>query len=374
MAIRTLRLDFSKAISTGKIRKTGDGGLRIPARIARTGLQTYTYTDGKREVEYRPESEVFDAAALESFQGVSVTRGHPSTGVDVATWKKDAVGHVADNVRQDGAFVAADLIVKDPEVVKAVLDGTLTELSCGYTCRTDAEPGEWNGMKYDRVQREIRGNHVALGPKDWGRAGNDVRLYLDSTEGADTIAGYNDFAAADVAEEKTDSMTDAEKAALKAKQDAEAAEKAATVPVTMYDKVLAERDALQAKVDTHATEAQAAAERFDAAVSARVALQEKASAYLAKDFVFAGKSDAEIMTACIQKSDEKFDAKDRSAAYLAGRFDSLGAVVAKTDAASQDRGNLNRVIEDATKPAEKRDAKADMKERNANAWKEGLTS
>lgn len=35
------------------------------------------------------------------------------------------------------------------------------ELSLGYRCRYEYEPGTWNGEAYDYVQRNIRGNHIA---------------------------------------------------------------------------------------------------------------------------------------------------------------------------------------------------------------------
>ena len=40
---------------------------------------------------------------------------------------------------------------------------------------------EWlpDGTPYDRVQRNIRYNHVALGPRGWGRMGPRVRLRVD---------------------------------------------------------------------------------------------------------------------------------------------------------------------------------------------------
>ncbi len=41
------------------------------------------------------------------------------------------------------------------------------------------EPGTHRGERYDAVQTSIRYNHVALGPKDWGRAGSEASLRLD---------------------------------------------------------------------------------------------------------------------------------------------------------------------------------------------------
>jgi hypothetical protein len=46
------------------------------------------------------------------------------------------------------------------------------EWSCGYYYRADMTPGNFNGLRFDGIMRDIVGNHVAL--VDEGRAGPDV--------------------------------------------------------------------------------------------------------------------------------------------------------------------------------------------------------
>jgi hypothetical protein len=48
------------------------------------------------------------------------------------------------------------------------------ELSCGYRCRYEYSPGVYNGQEYQYVQRDIRGNHLAL--VENGRMGRDVAV------------------------------------------------------------------------------------------------------------------------------------------------------------------------------------------------------
>lgn len=48
------------------------------------------------------------------------------------------------------------------------------ELSCGYRCIYDFTPGVYNGVRYDAVQRVIRGNHLALVKR--GRCGPAVAV------------------------------------------------------------------------------------------------------------------------------------------------------------------------------------------------------
>lgn len=169
-----LRFDATGPI--GKYEQLPDGSLRIDARLARVGNQTY-YMGGKRIVERRDASEVFAPAALASFRHATLTVGHPGA-VNPGNFRKHAVGHVAEDVRQDGDYLAASVIVRDQDTIERVLSRELVELSCGYRCDTDDTPGE----DYDRRQINIVGNHVALLKEGQGRAGSEVRLRLDSNQ------------------------------------------------------------------------------------------------------------------------------------------------------------------------------------------------
>lgn len=60
------------------------------------------------------------------------------------------------------------------------LDTKERELSCGYTVTLDETPGEWQGQKYDAVQRQIKYNHIAIVKA--GRAGPHARLNMDSSQ------------------------------------------------------------------------------------------------------------------------------------------------------------------------------------------------
>lgn len=371
MTLRTFRLDFSSAKSLGKIKQTGDGGLRIPAKLSRTGILDYTYQDGSASAEFRSPEEVFSQDSLDSFRSVTVTKGHPALGVSPDNWKQLAVGHVAEDVRADGNFVAATIVIKDPETVADILAGDLMELSCGYTCKVEPATGEHDGRKFDNVQREIRGNHVALGPKDWGRAGNDVRLYLDShlaeAKGPEA-KGYTVFDATETGAPKELTMT------VKTKTDNTEGEAIATpatpapekvVPLALYEQTLAERDAAKAELATAKTKEAETAKAFDSAVEKRVNLLEKSKAFLPTDYVFTGKADSQIMADCVASVDTSFKADGKGDGYLEARFDLLKA----PDAGEASRANVNAIADKATTPEVKSDARTKMIERNKDAWK-----
>lgn len=154
--------------------KTPEGYLicqNVP--INRTGSQIYLACelgldgDPEQTVEvYRAPEDVFDVAAMASFEGKDVTNQHPEQFLDVGNQSIYSKGHV-ENVRRVGDTTVADLIIKDPTLISQIESGQMREVSCGYTCTYEPYG---NGYK----QTNIRGNHVAVVPK--GRAGAAIAI------------------------------------------------------------------------------------------------------------------------------------------------------------------------------------------------------
>lgn len=146
-----------------------DGYVIKTGNIARTGVQDYLASelgiDGLDPMKvvrlYRPADEVFRPESMASFDGKPVTVDHPPVLVTRDNWKTYAVGDVG-NVRRAGDFMAARIVLKDSAAIGAMQSGK-RELSNGYTFTLDMTPGlAPNGQAYDGVQRNIRGNHLAL--------------------------------------------------------------------------------------------------------------------------------------------------------------------------------------------------------------------
>ena len=142
--------------------------------INRTGTQTYLSHelgldgDPDRPVTvYRLEEDVFAPAAMASFEGKDITRGHPPEMLTAENQSGYSRGHL-EHVRRLGENTVADLIVKDASLVSEVESGLLREVSCGYNC--NFEP-YMDGYK----QTHIIGNHLAIVPR--GRAGRDVAIH-----------------------------------------------------------------------------------------------------------------------------------------------------------------------------------------------------
>lgn len=175
---------------------TGEGYLRLAAKLSRTGIQDYYGWEIGRSDNgewdrvfriYRDPAEVFSPAALASFCLKPVTDGHPVASVTAETWAKEAKGIVADDVRRDGDHMAATLLLTDAEIInRTQRKGGTVELSCGYDCDLDMSAGVTDaGETYDGRQTNIRGNHVAI--VDRGRCGSSCATSRDASTGSPKV-------------------------------------------------------------------------------------------------------------------------------------------------------------------------------------------
>lgn len=176
------RLDYlsrDPAPTMGQVEVLGSGGLRIPATFTRIGVfQYWDAAEGRWIGELRPPEEVFAADSLATLRGLPLTDLHPPQAVTLALWPSVARGHVED-CHVDGIHVRGHVVVAHPDLCKLVQDGQRSELSCGYSADCEIASGTWQGVPYERIQRRIRYDHVACGPRDWARGGPTVRLALD---------------------------------------------------------------------------------------------------------------------------------------------------------------------------------------------------
>ncbi len=328
MSVRVDRSDVSARLE--KFSRNGAGAVRVPATIARTGIQQYPGL-----VEYRPADEVFHPDSLASLASVPVTLSHPRGNVVTpGTARAVTIGHVSDlapeaRVKVDSSaeeWIRAALVIADGDAQAAIEAGKAGTVSCGYSCELDPTPGiAPDGTRYDAIQRKIRFNHVAvLMANEKPRAGGDARLRLDSEgnpmkliviDGVELEFG-SDKHFAHIAAANTKALD-----ALQGK----------------FDGLQAKHDALQAKLDAEKTRADAAvaansADKIDAAVEARMALFADAARLLPADYETKGKTDAQVRADAVAHTLGGADKiSGKSEAYIEARFDSL--VEAKAPAA-----------------------------------------
>jgi hypothetical protein len=306
-----------------KVEVLPSGGIKIPARISRTGIQVYHDENGKAIREYRPPEEVFSKATLDSFKGATVTDLHPSEAVTPDNFKKHVRGHLGDDIKQDGEYTAGTVYVNDAELIAAIQSADRKELSAGYDTIVEPTPGVTpNGERYDRIQRRIRGNHVAIGPANWGRAGTEVALRLDSKGnaylGSEESKGEDSMKFTikiDGVEHTFEAPDESFKQILEKKFKADSEENAAlTSDKTELQKKL---DTVSGENDTLKKQLEEASDptKLDARVKERVSLEENAKLINPK-IDCAELSDKEIMVIALG-DDFKADASDD---FIRGAF------------------------------------------------------
>ncbi|MGL5301482.1 MAG: DUF2213 domain-containing protein [Weissella confusa] len=162
-----------------------DEGFLVTAKtpIARPGVFPYMTRDGLSYQAKLPD-DLFSDTTIASANGKPVTNDHPNVAVSADNMKQLAVGMTMNDAAVKDNMLTVSMAVTDPETIKAVQAGK-RELSIGFVADIDDVSGDYQGMHYDHVQRNMKINHVAI--VDRGRAGSNVKINVDS---ADDDVGY----------------------------------------------------------------------------------------------------------------------------------------------------------------------------------------
>jgi len=123
---------------------------------------------------YRPEEELSNPETIESFNLLPFIDEHEFLGKDgTPAEEKGVQGTTGENARFEAPYLKNSIRVYS-EYLKRQIDSGKIELSPSYRCEYDFTPGVFDGHKYDAIQRNIRGNHLALVKE--GRTGPDVAV------------------------------------------------------------------------------------------------------------------------------------------------------------------------------------------------------
>jgi uncharacterized protein len=345
----------------GKAERTPQGFLRIPGYLTRVGVLEYRRADGQVVRELRPREEVFRAQSLATLSAAPVTDLHPTQMVTPQNVQALQVGHVGDEVKADGLHVAAHVTIQEAKAIAAVESGERRELSCGYQCRIDTTPGTYEGQAYDQVQRDIVYNHVAIGPRNWGRAGRDVALRVDAKD--DDAAADGGVFRLDQADAVSVATTappggghmepvtihvDGIDVQVVTKQGAQLIEKALETRNDVAAQAVTERDEVRAELatanDPKRIDALVEARMNDPKVlgplvKARTVLIEKARTVLAADYKFDDASSRQIQEAVLVHLDSTFDPKGCTPEVIGARFD--GVMSQRTGTEDRTQTNLD---------------------------------
>lgn len=160
-----------------KFVKTEDGFLSGRAIVSNIGVFPYLMPDGSIFKELRLPEEVMSDEALTSLALKPVTDEHPKEWVNSENAKALQKGFLGDRIRNDTLYCSAPIMITDADLVHKIQNEGKRGLSCGYTCDIEPKAGVWCGVQYDRIQRNIRYNHVAVVSK--GRAGDAATIRMD---------------------------------------------------------------------------------------------------------------------------------------------------------------------------------------------------
>lgn len=324
-----LRFDYIEL----NARKTDEGFVIDSPNVARTGILTYRNDDGSIRRELRLPEDVFHKDSLDSFKGKPITVDHPKGTLSSKDVAKHQIGTMLSAGQEAGDNVKTDIVIHQPEKI-----GDRRQLSLGYNVDLDETPGEWNGQKYDAIQRNIRVNHLSVVKN--ARAGAQARLNMDSDEipfqltelvnmpkiRLDNGIEYEAAPEVVVAMEKlrTDTATQATEF-NKTKTDLTA--------------ITGERDTLKARVDGLPAEIKAATEKASEEAKKSLAQRndlEKVATKFKLDSK--DKTDDEIRHAVIKSFNKDFDPKDKSPEYVQAAFDI--AVSSRKDEGMQSQRTL----------------------------------
>jgi len=126
---------------------------------------------------YRPAEELSTEECINSFKLLPWIDNHVMLGSEdeglTPAEAKGIQGVIGEDVYFDGEYLKGNIKVFSEAMSNLIANGK-KELSCGYRCRYEYAPGVYDGVAYDYLQREIRGNHLAL--VEQGRMGSDVAV------------------------------------------------------------------------------------------------------------------------------------------------------------------------------------------------------
>lgn len=334
-----------------KFEITDSGFLKCDAYLTRTGVFEYNLPDGSKRAELRLADEVFSADSLKSFSMLPLTDDHPPAAITSENAKQYQVGHLGETIEREGDLVKARALVTDAATIDKVTAREKIEISCGYTCDLDHTPGEFEGMKYDSIQRNIRGNHVAI--VKHGRAGPLARLRLDTAgvmtpdKTEKTMILKFDGVDFDVVEPVAKAI-EAERAAAKAE----------------LDKATAKADAAISEVEKVRAELAAAPEKVRAEIKARVELENQARKVLGAEAKLDGKDEQTLKVEAIKAMHPDLNLDGKSPAYIDARFDIVCELAAKEGSANEELRSGMRTDASAEVTTAS-DARKAMLERNA---------
>lgn len=309
--------------------------------IAIVGVFPYMKADGSVEMEAKLPTELLSEGTVSSANSKPITDNHPDELVTQVNARNYMKGFTATNAHVENDTLKVDMTITDKSLIDEINKGK-QELSIGFETEVVPKKGEYKGVAYDSVQRNIQINHVAV--VEQGRAGHSVRLLGDSAEmieqdvqkkgkRMDTTKVRLDGADVTVATVDADKIIkldadNADKAKKIAELEAQIEEKKKEL-----DELKGEAEEEKKNADEAQAKADAAEKELDSlkkeysgdamqkAVNDRLNLVGKVKPYLGDSYDFNGKTDKQLKLDTITALDSSIDLKDKSDDYINAYFD-----------------------------------------------------
>lgn len=312
--------------------------------IARVGVFPYLKADNSVEMEAKLPTELLSDSTVSSADSKPVTNDHPTELVNQQNASKYMKGFTADNAHVDNDTLKVDMTITDADLISEINKGK-QELSIGFETEIIPEKGEYKGVAYDSVQRNIQINHVAV--VEHGRAGHSVRLMGDSAEmieqhnvhkkgkqmettkvrldGADVTVATGDADKiikldADNSD-KTKKIADLEKEIKEKQKELDELKGKSDADKKNADKAQAKADAAEKELED--LKKKYSGDAMDKAVTARMELISKVKPYVGDSYEFNGKSEKQLKLDAIKALDDSVDLTDKSDDYIDAYFDSM---------------------------------------------------
>jgi len=276
---KVVRFDLS---SLPKATKTKEGFIKTDACVTRTGIFIYHNEDGSVRRELRDHREVFNTDSLASMKMIPLTNEHPQTETKLlspANVQQFQVGFTGENVRADGENVRIPVSLTAADAISAYENGK-RGLSLGYECDLVDEGGEYDGMRFDCKQTNIRYNHLAL--VNSPRAGENARLDSIDINEVQPLTATKESPMVKVRIDgiEYEAAPEVEKFLTKETARADSATAEVKAEKTEHDKTKADRDSQKARADALEAEKAKLPGVVAAAVAARISLERKAATVL----------------------------------------------------------------------------------------------
>jgi hypothetical protein len=324
--------------------KNTSGVLTGRFRAAKVGVYPYMdYNLGKVVMEAKLPEHMLKTEAISQLNHMPITDDHPWGLVNIGNTNELVKGLTAN----DAAVVSGEVSevtggVFDPVLAAKMLTGDQMECSLGFECDLLEQPGNFNGIPYDRIQTNYRYNHLAIVPA--GRCGPDCKAVLDSAE-SDGMAFQlrMDSEGKPILPNNQRSDEPMRKVKIDSKEFEVADEVAARLDTLTADnerltkdsgKIEGERDGWKTKHDAIAGELQTLKDNppikqdaIDKAVQTKIALVTDAALFGVEVKLDSTekRTDRDVRIDCIKKVNAKFDATDKSDDYVNAVFDTLKA-------------------------------------------------